>query len=113
MSIGHMIINYARVGRWLGVGVTEDKLHSAPINTNQDDIRILDLGCGEGHWVFDMAKWVGKIGCLTGIWLILGTQSVSYRERQSFQRVRSRLPADVSFRYMEWILPKYSRSLSA
>ncbi len=103
MSIGHMIINYARVGRWLGVGVTEDKLHSAPINTNQNDIRILDLGCGEGHWVFDMAKWVGGIGCLTGIWLKLGPQGVSYRECRSLQRVRFRLPADVSSRYMEWI----------
>ena len=51
-----MVINYARVGKWLGEGVAGEHPHSAPIDLDQSDVRILDLGCGEGHWVFDMAK---------------------------------------------------------
>lgn len=55
MSIGHEIIQYARVGRPEPDGKC---LHSAPIELGPRNRvpRVLDLGCGEGNWVLDMAE---------------------------------------------------------
>ena len=34
------------------------KLHSAPINADDGQTRILDLGTGTGIWVLDMAEYI-------------------------------------------------------
>ena len=56
MSLGRVLIGYARLGKWVGLELDDLLItHTAPIDPNQSDVRILDLGCGDGQWAIDMA----------------------------------------------------------
>ena len=47
----HMIYTVARKGN----------LHSAPVSQSEEEPpRILDIGCGTGIWVIEMAEYVGS-----------------------------------------------------
>lgn len=46
MDIYHTLFKVAR----------HQELHSAPLNPDASDLRILDLGTGTGIWAIDMAE---------------------------------------------------------